>query len=83
MKIAYFSKQHYCVSFCGLKVSGASVSPYPQVFTSTMLLLLMLKIDTQRSDDTSFLFCFLGRKVANKPDRLCYSYSRIAPYHFY
>jgi hypothetical protein len=28
-------------------------------------------------------FCFLGRKVANKPDRLCYGYSRSAPYHSY
>jgi len=41
MKIAYFSKWHYHLSFCGLKVSGASVAPYSQVFTFAMLLLLI------------------------------------------
>ena len=41
MKTVYFSKRHYHVSFCGLKVSGASVAPYSQVFTSAMLLLLL------------------------------------------
>jgi hypothetical protein len=40
-KIAHFSKRHYHLSFCGVKVSGDSVARYSQVCSSAMLLLLM------------------------------------------
>lgn len=43
-KIAHFSKRHYHLSFCGVKVSGDSVARYSQVCSSAMLLLLMQEV---------------------------------------